>query len=58
MHFNLISSSGSFLRSVGNMAFSGPVPGRILVTIDRGFGIVVYFSAKILHICTCIEDVT
>lgn len=40
------------------MAFSGPVPGRILVATDREFGIVVYFSTKMLQICTCVEDAT
>ena len=25
---------------------------------QMGFGIVVYFSTKILHICTCVEDAT
>lgn len=39
MHFNLISSSRSFLRSAGDMAFSGPVPSRILVATERGLGL-------------------
>lgn len=39
LHFNLISSSRSFLRSAGDMAFSGPVPSRILVATERGLGL-------------------
>lgn len=39
LHFNLINRSHSFLRSARNMAFSGSVPGRILVATEGSLGL-------------------